>query len=342
MENKKVLVNTILIYGVLVFVFLFKLYHACLGNVLTCGDANLPPSQFSQIRLLNNIRTNAIDLARRHFPSPHSELLIGMTVGTDLFRDLPIFKKMLSTTGTIHVVVVSGYNISLLFNSVIKILGTKYKLKYLLIAFSATFFYALLSGFEPPVIRAWVMGVIIAMGKYYGKGIDGLKVLLFSGLVILIIQPLYIYSLSFILSFMATLGLILYSEPFLKLFTRVFSSKSVLVEDFSTTMGVQLILWPIISYKFGVIGLLSPLINAIILWTVPLITILGGIFLLFGAYVGNVLGPILFFPLELFTLVIEYFAKYEFITLDLQISLNTLILYYVVLFVLTRVLVSKS
>ena len=55
-------------------------------------------------------------------PSPHAELVLGMVLGIDNFDQLPKFKDTLKRSGTVHVVVVSGFNISLVYASLIGIL----------------------------------------------------------------------------------------------------------------------------------------------------------------------------------------------------------------------------
>ena len=53
-------------------------------------------------------------------PSPHSELVMGMVLGEDRLAQVPRYNDVLKTAGLIHVVVVSGYNITLVFSLFIK------------------------------------------------------------------------------------------------------------------------------------------------------------------------------------------------------------------------------
>ncbi len=113
-------------------------------------------------KVFKSIRTGAVSITRKVLPSPHSELILGMVIGLDEFGEVPIFKQMLKDTGTIHVVVVSGFNITLVFSLVQKFLGSKYKMKNMLMSQFVVLFYSLLSGFDPPVVRSLVMGSIAA------------------------------------------------------------------------------------------------------------------------------------------------------------------------------------
>lgn len=276
-----------------------------------------------------DFRTKATKIARKYLPSPHSELLLGITLGMNDLKKIPTFNDVLRGVGTIHVVVVSGYNISLVFSLIVALIGSQYQFKNLAIAQIVTFFYALLSGFEPPVIRAWIMGSIIAWGKYYGRGLGALKVLIFSVLVMLLINPGFLLSLSFQLSFLATLSLVLYSDLFTSLLR--FLPESTLKTDLIATLSAQVLVWPLISHVFGTVSVVSPLVNALTLWTIPLSTIVGGALLL-GSFVislPRVVWYLVYAPLDIFVLICEFFSKSSYAVFDLKISTPLFGLYYV-------------
>jgi competence protein ComEC len=147
----------------------------------------------SKVQLkLEDFRSTVIDRTERILPSPHAELLLGMVIGVDNFGKLPKFKQMLKDTGTIHVVVVSGFNVSLVFNMVMRLLGTRYKARNLILGLSATFVYSVVSGFDPPVVRAWIMGSLVSIGKYYGRVLDVFHVIFFTAGVLVLYDPCYL------------------------------------------------------------------------------------------------------------------------------------------------------
>jgi competence protein ComEC len=303
------------------------------------GDISQDDMFFSQGRVgefFNSIRAFSINTAHKFLPSPHSELLLGMTIGYDDLRMVPDFKEALRDTGTIHVVVVSGFNISLVFGLVIRALGSPYKLKNLILAQVVTLMYAVLSGFDPPVIRSWVMGSVVAWGRYYGRSVDAFQVLIFSGLVMIFIDSNYLFNLSFQLSFMATLGLIVSSG-----FYRGSSANSpnvsfVLLDDFVASLSAQLFVWPIISCYFGTFCLLGIVVNSLILWTVPVATVLGGLFLLIAAF-SSTLSFILSFPLiillDVFTVLVNVFHNIPYSSVPFKITTFWLCAYYIFLLV---------
>lgn len=326
---------TLVLYIATAIIVIYRVTTACPGGKESCKmETN---SVFPQVQIFHNIREWAIDKTETSFPAPLSQLLLGMTLGVDKLKQTPAFHKMLQDTGTIHVVVVSGYNISLVFNIVIKLFGNKYRLSNLMPALILTFFYAVMSGFEPPVIRAWVMGSIIAGGRYYGMGMDTMKVIVFSAMLLLILWPDFVYSLSFQLSFAATLSLVVYSEKIDNFIKRATTLRGVLLDDLATTVSAQILVWPLIAHHFGRISLLSPFINAAILWTVPLSTVFGGLFFLISftkvKFLINIISLFLTIPLEIFASFVELCSEISFVSIDFPLTSKQMMIYYVLLLI---------
>lgn len=297
------------------------------------------------LKYLDNFKVESEKRVRSVLPSPHSELLLGMVLGVDNLSKNYKFSENLKNTGTMHVVVVSGFNISIIFKLVFQVLGSKYKRKNVVLAFLATLFYAVLCGFEPPVVRAWVMGSVSALGTFYGRKTDAFVVLIFSAVLMLIISPGLYNNLSFILSFSATLGLVLYERTFSGIFHKIFNLKSFLLDDLSSTCAAQVIVWPIISYSFGSMSLISPLVNMLILWTVSLTTVLGGLFIVF-LYINSFLSVIISYPIyiltNVFISVVNIFGDITYAVVSFKINIYVLTFYYILLLFILLLTKSKQ
>ncbi|MBP8961022.1 ComEC/Rec2 family competence protein [Patescibacteria group bacterium] len=330
-----------------------RVFTYCNCDLSACFDKEHvleTPLFFMRIRpTLEKMRQAATSHAKAYLPSPHSELLLGMVVGLDYFSKLPFFKKALIDTGTIHVVVVSGFNISLVYSLVWKLLGSFYDRKKFFIGIAVALLYAGLSGFEPPVVRSWVMGTLAYLGKHYGRSFPALKLVFVSALLMILWQPAYLFSLSFQLSLSATLSLLLFTGIVERI---AFISKyipSLFREDFITTVAAQILVWPILSYYFGRVSLVSVVVNTFVLWTVSISTILGGLFLFtifLGDTVARIFAFIAYIPLDFFVNTVQFFAdislKWGIAQLDFQISSKVLFLYYFVLLLLLFLRGKKS
>lgn len=280
---------------------------------------------------LDLFRKNSINLTRKYFPSPHSELLIGMVIGADELGKIPKFKEALKITGTIHVVVVSGFNVSLVSTIVMRFLGSKYKTRNLVISQLFTFIYSIMTGFEPPVIRAWIMGSMVSWVKYHGRSVDGFRALVFTAILMTIIWPYFLFSVSFQLSFLATLGLIIFGNKIVEFLKKITKRESFFVDDLGTTISAQVFVLPIVSYYFGRVSIISFLVNPLVLWTVPVATILGTFYIIIASispFLARVLSVIIYPFLSIFVYAINLFSRFKFSSVNFGIGLVPVLIYY--------------
>ncbi len=279
-------------------------------------------------------------------PSPHSELVMGMVLGEDQFNLVPTYNDILKKVGLIHVVVVSGYNISLVFTLLMRILGSQYKLKNLLFGLFSTLIYAGISGFGIPAVRAWIMGSIAVIFKFYGRPSHGIKVLLFSGIVLVCLAPSQLFSVSFMLSFLATLGVMVVPQALTGLLSSLGVKKLPgVLEDFTTSLSAQLMVNPVLSYYFGSISAVSLISNPLVLWVVPICTILGG--LLVGVsfifpLLAKLLALVLFPFLDFFVSLSELFANFRSASVNLRFSAPAVFGYYFLLLAFIKFFTAKA
>lgn len=232
-----------------------------------------------------NFRNNLIEFYRRTLPQNHAALVSGMVIGSKSLLSSD-FWELLKASGTAHVVVASGMNVSLLagflINFFVSFMNRK---KALIIAFILIWIYAFLAGFDAPIIRAAIMGSLTFSAQKLGKISQSQRVLFLTFTLMLLYRPEWIIDYGFILSFAATLSIMLFEASIRR---RLSVIPKFFREDLSTTLAAQIFVSPIIFFSFGQFNILSPLINALVLWTVPLITILGSI----GGVTGLIVYPV--------------------------------------------------
>jgi competence protein ComEC len=152
------------------------------------------------------------------------------------------------------------------------------------------------------------MGSIAFSAQALGRLNDAWRGLFLSALIMLIFRPEWIGDLGFILSFVATASLMLFEKRIRK---RVKFLPDVIRQDFSTSLAAQIGVAPIIYVTFGQFNILSPVINALVLWTIAPITIIGmvgGIVSLLSIPLGKLI-LLLSFPLtSWFVFVVQLFG----------------------------------
>lgn len=265
------------------------------------------------------LRQKLIANYQEFLPEPSSALLVGIVLGSKTQIN-PSFKEDLRKAGLTHVVVASGMNITFVasFLSGAFTFFLRRQIAFPLIILGI-FFYAILAGFEPPVIRAAIMGSLALLAQTLGKQNWAAFSLFLACFLMLLVKPLLILDLGFQLSFLATAGLIFIKPVLDKIKGITLLSKIPLLgESFTTTLSAQLATLPPILANFGYYSMLSVLANALVLWTIPWIMGLGavaGIGGLVFAPLGQMLSLVVYSFLFYFETVASFFGRFEFFSL---------------------------
>ena len=262
------------------------------------GDKLLKPKLVEigiKKNILYNFRQKLISFYKFSLPEPYSSLIAGVTLGS---KNMPqAFWQKLKSTGTAHIVVASGTNVTMLATFLVSSLTYWFNRKRaVFITLAGIFTYVIISGFDAPIIRAGIMGSIAFLAQNKGRVVNSWRILVYSALIMLLIKPIWITDLGFILSFVATMSLMLFQK---KIDLKLKFVPNILREGLSTSLAAQIGVAPIIYATFGQFNILSPLINSLILWTIPYIMIFGAVGGIFGLVVALIGRLILFvlFPL---------------------------------------------
>jgi len=256
---------------------------------------------------LYGLRQKIISFYKKYLPEPHSSLVAGMVLGS---KQMPKrFWEGLKSTGTAHVVVASGTNVTMVAAFLMGVCAYFMKRKKaIIVTLLGITSYVILSGFDAPIVRAAIMGAVAFSAQAAGRLVSAWKSLFYSIFLMLFIKPEWIIDLGFILSVLATSGLMLFQNGIDKKLKFV---PNVFREGLTTSLAAQVFVAPVIFVTFGQFNILSPLINALILWTTPYIMIIGAVSSLLGMILPSIgaIILILIYPLTwYFIKVIELFS----------------------------------
>lgn len=317
---------------------------SCLGTI---GDKGGITGQYcrlvTQASYVKGLITHKV---QEMLPSPHSELILGMVTGENLFNELPRYNDVLRTAGLVHVVVVSGYNISLVFNLFASAFHSYRKSIRFFICSLITFSYVAFTGFGIPAVRSYIMALTLSAYSIYGNRISASHTLFISAFVIILISPAQLYSLSFQLSFLATFGLLHLSDRVSYLFSPLLCLKgNIFGESFLSSVSAYVAVMPLISYHFGSVSMLSVFANTLVLWVVPLCTV-GGALLIAASFACKVLAhaiAFLLFPfVDFFVFISEVFAEIPFSSINFTFDTASILCYHLFLFLVSLVPVTNK
>lgn len=295
------------------------------------------------------LRDRSLDNIYRMFPDPESSLLAGILLGVDtgLTREL---QQAFKNTGTAHIIAISGFNISIIagifFAFFSRFLGER---RGAVVAILGIALYTFVVGADAAVVRAAIMGSLALFAKQIGRRQFALNTLLAVAFLMTVVNPLFVWDVGFQLSFFATLGLILYADPFSQFADRIIrqilpeSTAERLVELFSEfvllTLAAQLTTIPIMAYHFQRISLVSFIANPFILPAQPAVMILGGLAVLLSLVwfpLGQLMAWVVW-PFVVYTIrMVELFDRVPHGTLFLgKLSIWFVILFYAALLFVT-------
>lgn len=258
------------------------------------------------LAMIFSVRQKIIQNFKSNLDPVSSSLLLGIVFGIkdNLSKD---FAKQIQITGVTHVIAASGMNVTIVSGFIFYFFTMLFKRQIaILLSIFAIIIYTALAGFQASIIRAAIMGIIVFSSQILGRAQYGLLTLLITAFIMLFIFPQFLIDTGFQLSFSATFGL-LYIPQILKRFQNDFT------EVFITTISAQIATLPILITNFGNYSIFSIITNALVLWTVPILMILGS----FAAIFGLIFSPfakaflLLCLPFLLyFEKIVSFFASF--------------------------------
>src|SRR3989338_1205286 len=237
---------------------------------------------------MSNI-TIVTNVLNSYFPEPHAALINGILVGQDLSKSLDFYEQT-KRVGLLHLVVLSGVNISLLgamIQIICRPLGNK---GATLLTIVGIVTFVLFVGADPPVTRAAIMGGITLVGSLLGRKTYTLYVLATSVIMVAIFKTEWLTSVSFQLSAGATLGIILFGNATIKeTRSRLHTLKNYLWVELKPSFAAQLFTVPIIFWNFKELSLIAPFSNLVVSFAIAPIMICGFVTAFLG-FIHHILG----------------------------------------------------
>lgn len=273
---------------------------------------------------------------------PQASLLTGILLGveTGIPQDL---MADFSATGTTHIIAISGFNFAIIAG-MLSALGTRLfgRARSFYFALAGIVLYTLLIGASGAVVRAAVMGALYAWGVHLGRQTHALNSTLAAALLMTAWNPHWLWDLGFQLSFAATLGLVLFTDPLQRRFRGLLERllPKVWVEPISAflnealvvTTAAQITTLPIILYHFRQLSLVTLLTNLLVLPAQPAVMLWGGLATAAGLIwlpLGRILGWVAWLFLAFTIEMVKLTAALPHASVNLgRVRAGTVIAYY--------------
>ncbi len=281
----------------------------------------------------------------RTLPEPQSSFMSGLILGER--RSLPedvVFD--LQRTGTSHVVALSGYNITIIGDALMKVLA------FFTIPFSWAFAgsvfgilaFTAVTGAQASVVRAAIMGILVLIARRVGRSYHVRNALTLAGALMLLENPKILrFDVGFELSFLATLGLV-YGSPILERAYETLKLKltppmrdiglvhedrnlrtprraSVIRGVLISTISAQLFVIPLLVYQFGTLSVVSPIANLAVLPFIPATMLFGfftGMLGFISDFLGEIVGWVSWLLLTYELSAVSFFSRVPFAAIQIS------------------------
>jgi competence protein ComEC len=308
------------------------------------GNKGSPPKRF-----IFDVRDELNDSLVTSLPEPQCSLSQALTLG--IRTHLPYsLKEEFRTTGTYHLMAISGLHLSIIYGTLLSLLAFllgRERPTYLILTFILVWFYALISGMRPPIMRASIMASMILLAHQLGRPAGGLGLLSLAAAVMVGVKPELLWDVSFLLSFSAMVGIITLSPYFQRGGERL--TKSAIKEEglalsmanqaslsLALSLGSILATFPLIAYYFDIVSPISPIATLFALPAIlPIVlTSFGvGIAGVFSPFLSQVVGWLAWPFLSYLIVVVKGFSLLPISSFEVEVGRENIILaYYVALF----------
>jgi len=235
----------------------------------------------SQVDIALGFRDWFAESVRKNIAEPAASLGLGFLVGQrgTLPKTLEDELRMLGLT---HIVVASGYNLTILMRFARKRLMRISRYTALVGSLGLVAGFIAVAGFSPSMNRAGLVAVFSLLAWYYGRRMNPLLILALVGAITVFANPSYIWGdIGWYLSFLSFFGVLVVGPLIRNYFFADKEETHFLRDVLIETTAAQIMTLPIIVFVFGQYSPLALLANVLVLPTIPfamLFTFLGGLF----------------------------------------------------------------
>lgn len=286
---------------------------------------------------LVDLRDRFAEAVRSNVVEPSASLGIGFVIGQKSALP-PELDEQLRIVGLTHLVVASGYNLTILIRFAKRLFEAHSKFLVLASATSLVILFVGLSGASPSMVRASIVAGLSIVAWSYGRRFHPVLLILYVAAFTAAINPIYLWAdIGWWLSFLAFFGVLVVSPLIMSAaISRV--KPSPIKQLLSETLAAQIMTLPLILAFFGLLPTLAIIANLLSAPLIPLamlLTTMAGV----SQMISPVLGAAVSLPAEIilsyFVAVTAWLSAPSWAQIDAKISTSALIVIYIMYILIT-------
>lgn len=207
------------------------------------------------------LRERIVNVHIQGLGTPKGELVSSMVLGRKAVNLPNELQDQFLKAGLAHILAASGFHVSLLLGMVLAVTQRFQVSLRFVIGLGTLAIYVGLTGLQPSILRASLMGIAGLLGLVTDRKVNSLRSLLIIATILLLINPLWIIDVGFQFSFLATLGLIVTLPVLLKKWENL---PPTLTPFFAVPIAIFPWIFPLQLFHFGTVATYSIFLNIIV------------------------------------------------------------------------------
>lgn len=276
-------------------------------------------------------------------------VITAILLGYDEVLD-PELAKHYTGAGVSHILCVSGMHVGVLFLLLNLILGFLDKRKQgkiikSIILLLFVWFYALITGMSPSVMRAATMFTFVIVGNGFKRNISVYNSLLGSMFFLLLINPTVLFDVGFQLSYLAVFSIVWLQKPLYNIWRPKNKALDYLWQLISVSIAAQALTTPITLYYFHqfpnyfiLSNIVTPVLSSVVMYLgIALIS------LSFIPFLGDLIATLLVWSIKLMNFfVVSIHELPGSVSYPIDVDFVSMILLYLAMFSLLFMLLLKQ
>jgi competence protein ComEC len=239
-----------------------------------------------------------IDKFRRKFaagmqsslPEPAASFAMGILIGQRATLPETVYDDLVAV-GLVHIIAVSGYNLTIILRACVRLLGDRSKYQTFAIAITLIAVFLLITGASASIVRASIVSGLSLVAWYYGRSFKPVLLILMAAAITAFASPLYPWSdIGWYLSFLAFYGVLIVAPQVHQRFMQGGLKNSVLMGIALESLAAEVATLPLVLYIFGQLSAVSLIANVLVAAFVPLAMLLSLVAGLAGMLITSIAG----------------------------------------------------
>ena len=282
-------------------------------------------------------RQSIIEIVNKFLNKDTAPLLNGILIGHR--QDIATSEQeAFRRAGLTHIMAVSGAHVAFFIFPLLAILKwVGFKRRYIYIVIMLLLWvFVFVTGFSPSVLRAVIMANIVFFAKIIKRETDFFSSISFTAMLLLIFNPFNVFRVSFLLSFAATLSIVMFYSKIKRILNFKYLP-DILKSILAVTISAQIGIIPITAYFFNSVQLISIITNTLVFPIVGIVHFSGLMLVLLGSlsfpgtfFVAGFVELLLYFIL----IVTRTFASFDYALINVMTPNIFFIILYCLFFVL--------